>query len=199
MALKCGLLVLAAGIGLRDPWPADEPRFALIARDMVESGNWLLPHIGGVLYPDKPPLFFWLVAALYVLTGSVRVAILMPGILAGLGVLLLVTDLGRRLWGPKTGILCGATLLAILQFPLQMKMGQIDGLLCFWTTLGLYGFARHLLLGPDWRWWAIGGVAAGLGVITKGVGMLPYLVFVPYLAALRGKWDVTSAGCWLPQ
>ena len=31
--------VLAAGLGLREPWPADEPRFALIAKDMVESGD----------------------------------------------------------------------------------------------------------------------------------------------------------------
>ena len=34
------LLVLGAGLGLRDPWPADEPRFALVARQMVESGQW---------------------------------------------------------------------------------------------------------------------------------------------------------------
>ena len=188
--LATGLLILAAGIGLRDPWPADEPRFALIAQEMVESGNWLLPHIGGVLYPDKPPLFFWLVAAFYLLTGSIRVAILMPGVVAGIGVLLLVSDLGRRLWDPKTGILCGATLLAIVQFPLQMKTGQIDGLLCLWTTLGIYGFSRHLLLGPDWRWWAIGGMAAGLGVITKGVGILPYLIVIPYLAARKSAWKI---------
>ena len=32
-------LVLTAGLGLRDPWPADEPRFALIARDMAENGQ----------------------------------------------------------------------------------------------------------------------------------------------------------------
>ena len=188
--LITGVLVLAAGLGLRDPWPADEPRFALIAREIVESGNWLLPHVGGVLYPDKPPLFFWLVAAFYLLSDSIRVAILLPGVLAGIGVLLMVTDLGRRLWGPKTGIFCGATLLATIQFPLQMKMGQIDGLLCLWTTLGFYGFCRHLLLGPDWRWWAIGGVAAGLGVITKGVGFLPYLVVIPYLFAARCGWSV---------
>ena len=188
--LMAGLLVLAAGIGLRDPWPADEPRFALIAREMVESGSWLLPHVGGDLYPDKPPLFFWLVAALYVVTGSLRVAVLIPGVIAGTSVLLLVTDLGRRLWGPQTGIICGATLLAVVQFPLQMKSGQIDGLLCLWTTLGLYGFCRHLLLGPDWRWWAIGGLAAGLGVITKGVGILPYLVLLPYLVAIRRNWDL---------
>ena len=95
LLLIIAAVVLAAGLGLRDPWPADEPRFALVAKDMVESGNWLFPRVGGVLYPDKPPLFFWFVAAFYVLTGSVRVSILMPGILAGLGVLWLVSDLGR--------------------------------------------------------------------------------------------------------
>lgn len=183
-------IVLTAGLGLRDPWPADEPRFALIARDMVESGNWLLPQVGGVLYPDKPPLFFWLVAALYALTDSLRVAFLVPGVLAGIGTMLLVTDLARRLWGPQTAIWCGATLLAIVQFPLQMKSGQIDGLLCFWTTLGIYGFSRHLLLGPDWRWYAIGGLASGLGVITKGVGILPYLIFFPYALAVAQRWPV---------
>ena len=40
------LLVLGAGLGMRDPWPSDEPRFALVARHMFESGNWLFPHRG---------------------------------------------------------------------------------------------------------------------------------------------------------
>ena len=44
------LLVLGAGLGLRDPWPADEPRFALVAKQMVESGNLLFPHWGIELY-----------------------------------------------------------------------------------------------------------------------------------------------------
>ncbi|HEX4970415.1 MAG TPA: hypothetical protein VFV69_05120, partial [Steroidobacteraceae bacterium] len=57
------LLLIATGIGLRDPWPPDEPRFALVARDMVATGDWLLPRVGGQPYADKPPLFFWLVAA----------------------------------------------------------------------------------------------------------------------------------------
>lgn len=215
LLLFVAAVILAAGMGLRDPWPADEPRFALIARDMLANGNWLFPRVGDVLYPDKPPVFFWLVAAFYSLTGSLNVAFLLPGFLAGTGCLLLVTDLARRLWDERTAIWCGATLLATLQFPLQMKSGQIDGLLCFWTTLALYGLARHLLLGPHWGWYAAGGVAAGIGIITKGVGFLPYLVFVPYAyAAARGwavarpgwrdwRWSVAPAatllvvGCWL--
>lgn len=53
--LGIALVLLAAGIGLRDPWPADEPRFALIAKQMVDSGQWLFPFHGGEIYPDKPP------------------------------------------------------------------------------------------------------------------------------------------------
>ena len=199
--LAIGALVLAAGLGLRDPWPADEPRFALIAKDMAESGNWLVPRIAGVLYPDKPPLFFWSVAGFYKLTGSIAVAVLLPSLLAGLGVLVLVYDLARRLWGPEAAIWTGGALLATIQFPLQMKSGQIDGLLCFWTTLGLYGLSRHLLLGPDWRWIAIAGAACGAGVVTKGVGFLPFLILIPWLYARARGWPLRelggSKGGWL--
>ncbi len=188
--LAIGAVVLAAGLGLRDPWPPDEPRFALIAKDMAESGHWLIPRIAGVLYPDKPPLFFWAVAAFYKLTGSIAVAVLLPSLLAGLGVLWLVYDLARRLWGAEAALWTGGALLATVQFPLQMKSGQIDGLLCFWTTLGLYGLSRHLLLGPDWRWLAIAGAACGAGVITKGVGFLPFLVFLPWFYARAGGWPL---------
>ena len=52
------LIFIGTGLGTRMPWPADEPRFALIARDMVHSGDWLFPRVGGDLYPDKPPVFF---------------------------------------------------------------------------------------------------------------------------------------------
>jgi 4-amino-4-deoxy-L-arabinose transferase-like glycosyltransferase len=195
------VVVLGAGLGMRGPWPPDEPRFALIAEDMAESGNWLIPRVGGVLYPDKPPLFFWAVGGFYALTGSIAVAFLLPSLLAGLGVLWLVYDLARRLWNAEVAAWTGAALLATVQFPLQMKSGQIDGLLCFWTTLGLYGLSRHLLLGPDWRWLALGGAACGAGVITKGVGFLPFLILLPWLYARLRAWPVSrirsSNGRWL--
>lgn len=187
-------IILVAGLGLRDPWPADEPRFALIAQEMAEGGNWLLPHVGGVLYPDKPPMFFWLVAALFTLTGSMKVSMLLPGLFAGIAVMWFITDLSRRLWDDRTALWVGAALLAMIQFPYQMKMGQIDGLLCLWTTIGLYGLCRHLLLGPSWGWYALAGLSCGLGVITKGVGFLPLLVLVPYFLMRRRGWPVTKPG-----
>ena len=75
-------LLIASGYGLRDPWPADEPRFASLARDMVLGGDWLFPRVGGDLYQDKPPFFFWLLALSYSVFGSVRASFLLPSLLA---------------------------------------------------------------------------------------------------------------------
>lgn len=186
------LLVLSAGVGLRDPWPPDEPRFALMAREMVESGQWLVPHVAGVPYPDKPPVFLWSVAGLYALTGSLRVAVLLPAIAGALLTLWLTGDLARRLWEPATGAVAAAALALTLQFIVQGRSGQIDGFLLGLTTASLYGLFRHLLLGPSWLWWRLAWVAAGLGVLTKGVGFLPLLVLLPWAALPRAP----MAGSW---
>lgn len=183
------LLLIATGIGLRDPWPADEPRFALVARDMVATGEWLLPRVGGQPYADKPPLFFWLIAMCLEVTRSLRISFLLPSFLAGCGCVALVYDLGRRLWNRETGMAAGLALLFTVQFVWQARQAQIDATLCFWTTLSLYGLLRHLLLGPSWRWYTIGWAAAGLGVITKGVGFLPLLVLVPFAILRKPQWQ----------
>lgn len=218
-----GLLLLGAGIGLRDPWPADEPRFAVIARDMVHTGQWLFPQVGGDLYADKPPVFFWLIASFYQLTGSLRLAFLLPSLCAALGTVALVYDLARRLWNRETAFAAGWLLLITFQFVWQGRAAQIDAVLCFWITLSLYGLLRHLLLGPRWGWYALGCAAAGFGVITKGVGFLALLILPLYTllrcagwsavagpgaaAALRWRWDwrwgwgavafAAAIGAWL--
>lgn len=184
------LLVLGAGLGLRDPWPADEPRFALAAKHMVESGQWLFPMRGDELYPDKPPLFMWLQAVAYQLCGNWRVAFLLPSLLASLGTLWCVVDLGTRLWTRRVGLYAGWALLFALQFTWQAKRAQIDPLVTCFITLANYGLLRHVLRGPDWRMWALGWAAAGLGTITKGVGILALFMLLPAgVAALRG-WPV---------
>ncbi|MGH7335845.1 MAG: ArnT family glycosyltransferase, partial [Candidatus Rokuibacteriota bacterium] len=55
-------LLLLPDLGGQNVWSKDEARDGLVARDMVERGSWLIPHIGGRVYPFKPPLFHWLVA-----------------------------------------------------------------------------------------------------------------------------------------
>jgi len=182
------LLLLGVGIGLRDPWPSDEPRFALVARLMVEHGQWLFPHRGNELYPDKPPVFMWLQALAFLLTGSWRVAFMLPSLAAGLGALALVYDLARRLWNHRSALLAAATLLVTIHFTYQMRDAQIDPLLLGWITLANYGLLRHLLLGPSWRWFAVGCFFAGVGVATKGVGVLTLLLLIPYVFARRNHW-----------
>jgi len=197
------LLVIGTGLGLRDPWPADEPRFALAARQMVESGQWLFPHRGTELYADKPPMLMWLQAAAYTIVGNWRVAFLLPSLLAALGTLWCVVDLGKRLWTRKVGLYAGWALLFTLQFMYQAKKAQIDPLVTFWITLANYGLLRHFLSTreesgshgnqPDWRMWTLGWFAAGLGTITKGVGVLALLMLLPAMfASLRGWRDVRT-------
>jgi 4-amino-4-deoxy-L-arabinose transferase-like glycosyltransferase len=182
-------VLLGAGIGLRDPWPSDEPRFTLAAKQMVESGDWLFPHRGRELYSDKPPVLMWSEALSYEVTRSWRIAFLLPSLLAGLLTLGLTYDLGRRLWNHKAGLYAAIAVLFVFQFMYQVKRAQIDPLIMGWITLANWGLLVHFLRGPDWRKYWLGCFAAGVGVITKGVGILALLMFVPYLFARWRGWE----------
>lgn len=183
------LVLIGTGIGVRDPWPADEPRFAAVARDMVVNHEWLFPRVGGDLYQDKPPLFFWLLAACYAVIGSIRWSFVLPAFFAAGGVMLLIYDLGRRLATREAGVAAALLTVSTLHFVLTMRGAQIDPVLCLLSTFSLYALLRHLLLGPAWGWYALGGFAAGLGVITKGVGFLPVLVIIPFFLMRRFGWS----------
>ena len=183
------LVIIGTGIGIRDPWPADEPRFAAIARDMVATGEWLFPRVGGDLYQDKPPLFFWLLAVCYTLTGSLKWSFLLPAFAAAAGVLFLVYDFGRRLVAREAGLASALILCCTLQFVMVFRGAQIDPVLCFLTTLSLYALLRHMLLGPAWGWYFLGGFAAGLGIFTKGVGFLPVLLLIPFFLLRGFRWQ----------
>ncbi len=185
------LLFLGAGIGLRDPWPSDEPRYALAAQQMVASGDWLFPHRGTELYADKPPVLMWVEAATFEVVRNWRVAFLLPSLLAGLMSLALTYDLGRRLWNPRVGLFAACALLSAFQFVYQVKRAQIDPLVMGWITLANWGLLLHFLRGSNWRAYWFGCFAAGVGVITKGVGFLALLMFVPYAFARFRGWDVT--------
>lgn len=185
--LLLALLSLGAGLGLRDPSPPDEPRFVLAARHMVESGNWLLPRRGSELYAHKPPPFMWAQAASFRLSGDWRIGFLLPSLVAAMMTLILVYDLGRRLWNRRIGLLAMLALLATLQFGLQAKRAQIDMLLVAMTTLALWALLRHFLRGPRPGLLGLGGFAAGLGTVTKGVGFLPLLLTLPVAWGLRHR------------
>lgn len=119
-----------------------------------------------------------------------RASFLLPSVLAAAGTLLLVYSLATRLHGRRAGLAAALLVACCVQFVQTMRGAQIDPTLLLFSTLSLWAFARHLLLGPDWRAYLLSGSAAGLGTITKGVGFLP-LLLVPLYFALRGpRWGL---------
>lgn len=184
------LFVLASvlifiGLGLRDPWPADEPRFAQVAKEMVETGQWFFPARAGEFYPDKPPVFMWSIAFFFALFGSIKVAFLLPSALCSLLTLILVYDISKRLWSTKEALIATSLLLFSFQFLVQAKSAQIDAMVCCWITVGCYGLLRFFLIDRQWRWYYLAFFFMGIGVITKGVGFLPVLMLIPYFIHQR--------------
>ncbi|MEL6114029.1 glycosyltransferase family 39 protein [Photobacterium sp. SP02] len=173
------IILLFWGIGWRAPWPADEPRFAEVAREMVATGHWFFPMRGGELYPDKPPVFMWSIAFFYWITGNLKVSFLLPNALCGLLTLVLVWDVARRLWNVKTARTALFLLLLAPQFLIQAKNAQIDAMVACWITLSCYCLIRHFFISPNWRLYFLAWAVMGLGVITKGVGFLPMFMLIP--------------------
>ena len=135
---------------------------------MALSHEWLFPRVGGDLYQDKPPLFFWLLAICFTMFGSVKASFLMPSFLAAGGILFLIYDFGRRSVSREAGLAAALITVCTLQFLMVTRGAQIDATLCFLTTLSLYALLRHCLLGPAWRWYFIGGFAAGRRHLHQG-------------------------------
>lgn len=197
--LVAALLVLGAGIGLREPSPPDEPRFAMMAQDMVDTGRWLIPHRGTEIYAEKPPVFMWLQASAYALVGDLKIAFLLPSLLGGVLTLWFVYDLARRLWGPQVGLTASVALAVCLQFGLQAKRAQIDMVVVTMITCAVWAIGRHVFLGHSPRWLWFGAFMAGLGTVTKGVGFLPLLMLLPVVLLERsGRLPLTSTttGPW---
>ncbi len=179
LLLLFAFVVIFTGIGLRYPWPADEPRFAEVAKEMVISGQWFFPTRGGELYPDKPPVFMWAIALVYWLTGNMKVSFLLPNALLSLVTLWCVYDLAARLWNVRVARNAFLLLMLAPQFVLQAKTAQIDAMVAAWITLAMYGLIRHYFIRASWGWYCLSWCFMGLGVITKGVGFLPLLFLLP--------------------
>src|SRR4029453_2120814 len=88
LVIAAGALALflcrAGAMPLTDP---DEGRYALIARQMATSGDWLVPRLFGLPYLEKPPLLYWITAAIFRVFGAFELtARLGPALAAAFGV-----------------------------------------------------------------------------------------------------------------
>ncbi|WP_373273694.1 ArnT family glycosyltransferase [Pseudomonas taiwanensis] len=189
LLLLLAAAMISAGLGMRHPSNVDEERFLGVALEMIQSGDWLIPHRAAEIYPDKPPLFMWAIAGLSKLGIAPTIALFLPALLAGVVATACLHDLGSRLWNRRIGLIAGLLFLATYQTYSIQRAGQIDGFLLLWIAIGLYGMVRHLLLGPAWGWFYVACAAMGFGIISKGVGFLPALMLIPYAYAARRGWS----------
>ncbi|HKX01667.1 MAG TPA: glycosyltransferase family 39 protein, partial [Methylomirabilota bacterium] len=133
------LVVFALPVGRRPLVNQDEARFALLAREGVEHGQWLLPRVRGVIYLNKPPLFFWTVGLLALPFGVVdeRTAPI-ASVVSALATLLAVIALGRRQWSLPVG-LAGAMVLATAPYFYFMSHQVLsDMMMTAWLAWALY-------------------------------------------------------------
>ena len=199
--LLLGLLLFLPGIGGRDLWNPDEPRYAEVAREMRLSGDWLVPHLNGKIYAEKPPLLFWLIGAASFATGGVdEVSARIPSLLAAIAALFFLFGIARRLFDRRIAwgaVLAFATAGRILW---QARVGQIDMLLLALVSLAMYGFVRGWTeKRPGFH--RLFFAAAGLATLAKGpVGLLPplfsVLLFI-FLSGERHRWRELRIGSGL--
>ena len=140
------LLLLAAFILVLEPgrvplFEPDEGRYAEIPREMLASGDYLTPRLNGVLYFEKPPLYYWSVAASMALLGESELAVRLPGKLAAVGMVLLAAGFARRRWGARAGLLSGLVLASSLLVVALARIAIIDAMVSFALSAAAFAFA----------------------------------------------------------
>src|ERR1700730_17406138 len=139
------VIAFAAVFFLSDIWiyrefVRAESYFALGARLMVESNEWLAPHAPDELLLNKPPLSYWLIGVSYKLFGVNYGTSRLISVLAAIGVLAIVYALGVWFDGIRTGLTSAAMLASGYIFLSFARMAMSDMLLTLWVTAALACF-----------------------------------------------------------
>jgi len=211
-------LALTAGALLavrcdRPPFFDNEGRFAEVAREMVESGDWITPRLDGTLFLNKPPLTYWLAGLVFRVTGPSEWARLVP-VLAAVVTLFATCRLGALLYGARVGLLAGVVLATSVGFALEARTLRPDlvmaasivvAILCWlrgehgsrrwtlglWAALGIGALAKGLV--PL----VVAGIPIGIASLRahgwRGVGRIRPLAGLCVLAAIVLPWHVLVA------
>ncbi len=183
-------LALLPGLGSSVRLTYHEAFVAQGAREILASGNWAYPTIGGLPWLEKPPLPWWLVAGLGHYSGGVTESIArIPSALAALGIILGVATLAARHFGSRIGLIAGAVQATTAWTVLRGRLAEADILLACLITWSLIAFDR-LMTDPVttpcshhgisswhwylWRWMFF--VLLGVTAIVKGIGFGAVLI-----------------------
>lgn len=199
-----GLLALGPGLGSGSRLSYHEGFVAQGAREILASGDWSAPTIGGAPWLEKPPLPFWLVAAAGAVAGRVSpLAARLPSALAAIGLALGVAFLARRRFGDRIGLLAGAVQATTAWAVLRGRLAEADVTLACLFVWTMVAFDRLRETEdeagdePDprrrtaWRWafFALLGATS----LVKGIGFGAALVAAAAVGTLL--WD-RRPGSW---
>jgi len=160
-------IVLLAPIRTGDLAGYDDARYALVAKHVVLSGHWLEIESNGGPALEHPPFFSWMQAALFIPFGLSDPLAKLPSALCGLGVILLVAWLGRRMTGdPFTGALAMFVMATSIYFIKYAARGMTD---VPFTFFFLAAVCSWVLSEDDPRWLLAAGACAAMAQLTRAL------------------------------
>jgi 4-amino-4-deoxy-L-arabinose transferase-like glycosyltransferase len=177
------VLVWLATAANRPLFNPDEGRYSEIPREMLTDGDWVIPHLNGLDYIEKPPLQYWATALIYRLFGVNEFSARLYTALTALATVALVGLLAGRIWSPATGWRAAAVLSGMLIFLILGQLVTLDMSLTFYMTASLAGFLlAQRSQEKSRRWMLVAWIAAALAVLTKGVvaAAIPATVLLIY-------------------
>jgi 4-amino-4-deoxy-L-arabinose transferase-like glycosyltransferase len=192
-ALLIAAVLCCAPIFSHGLWSPDEPTGAGVGRAMADSGDWIVPRLNGQPFLEKPPLYWWTLAAGLRLLGMSDVAARAPSALFAILTLLAVWAAGRRLGGERQGLLAVCVLATTLLFLQNATRVTVDPALMLFVALVHLGFMllAEARSAKEARWSRL-LIAVALplaflckGIVAVGLGAGPPVLYL--LATRRGR------------
>lgn len=185
LVLALALVTIFFQLGTRALNEPDEGRYAEVGREMMDSGDWLMPRLNGIPHLSKPPLTYWCVAACLRVFGVNEFAARLPAALAALGTLLALYLMVRRAADELTALWAVVMLTSSAMFFLIARLITADMLLTCWVTWSVWALWRwYHSDNRSWRTIVWFYVFLGLGMLTKG----PVAVALPLFALVGLRW-----------
>ena len=195
-SVLAGLLVLLCcflffyRLSVRDLWAPDEPRYAQVALEMLARSDWVVPHLNGEIYTQKPMMFFWLTGLAGKLLGEVTpLAVRLPSSLAATIIVLVLFLWGTRYWGNGRSWIAASVLATSVQFLWVGRFGQMDLVFAAFVFLALVGGFETLQDRAPGRHRILFYAAMAGATLTKGpLGLLLCWLGPLVYSAARRDW-----------
>ena len=167
----CGIF-LFWGLNFYPLLDVDETRYAIMSRDLAQSKDWNLLLLNSIPFLEKPPLYFWMVAASIKIFGSFsEFAVRFPIALISSFLIFFTYYFGKKVLSRKFGLLSAIILLTSVFFLILSHVAILDMVLTVCIASGLYCAFLSFYATDKYKkycWWGF-WTFAGLGFLAKGI------------------------------